>query len=309
MQSRLAFDLMRLGATDKPAACTLVFLHALLASRAHWAPFAKHLSRALSTCEHPVAADALLVDARNHGDSPHLESHSMSDLCSDVLQFVESKAWVRASPVSRPPLLLVGHSMGAKTALRFALNHPSHVGGLVVLDASPAAYTHSHSNVFAAMRAVDFGAVRAKSDVDAQLGALLPSVADRQFVMANNLRAPSSSGLGGGGGGGGGSSTNVHPPFAWRANVPVLEAHERHVLDWDAPDDARYDGPALFIGGAQSSRLTEPRYRARVPMHFPRARVEMVADAGHFPHASHASHCARIIADFVAGDVLGLTKR
>jgi esterase len=306
MQSRLAFDLMRLGAADKPAACTLVFLHALLASRAHWAPFAKHLSRALSTCEHPLAADALLVDARNHGDSPHLASHSMSDLCTDVLEFVESKALARASPASRPPLLLVGHSMGGKTALRFALNHPSLVDGLVLLDASPAAYTHSHSNVFAAMRAVDFAAVRAKSDVDAQLGALLPSVADRQFVMANNLRAPSSTGLGGGGSA---SSASVQTTFAWRANVPVLEAHERHVLDWDAPDHARYDGPALFIGGAQSSRLTEPRYRARVSMHFPRGRVEMVADAGHFPHASHASHCARSIADFVARDVLGLTKR
>ena len=113
----------------------------------------------------------------------------------------------------------------------------------------------------------------------------LPSVADRQYIVANNLRL-------------------ADGRFSWCANVCALEVHEHHVHGWDIVDTKQYLRPALFIGGAQSTRLTEPQYRDRVSLHFPRARVEMVADAGHFVHYSHGAVCARAIAEFIARDVL-----
>jgi pimeloyl-ACP methyl ester carboxylesterase len=135
------------------------------------------------------------------------------------------------------------------------------------------------------MHAVDFQTAKTKRDVDEQMSHLLP-VADRQFVISNNLAAESAQ-------------------LRWRANHKTLADHsEAEVLAWDVPDQAQTDLPALFIGGGQSTRLTDPAYLARLHAHFTNAKVEMIPDAAHFPHATHAPQTAVMMVNFLAGSVL-----
>lgn len=212
----LSFDRIRLGvqagSSGNPTSstCTLLFLHALLACRDHFTPFTRHLSKALASKN--LSADSYMVDARNHGDSPWFPSHRLGELSDDVRHFIHHHRLPRfpdffstpiehnqdnhSFPRRHQPLIVIGHSMGGKTALHFALHHPTLLDGVVSLDASSAEYTHSHDNVFTAMRAVRFDAdrVRSQRDVDEQLvTAGLTTKNERAFVLSNNLRRPSSS--------------------------------------------------------------------------------------------------------------------
>lgn len=71
------------------------------------------------------------LDLRGHGDSewsPTLE-YSIGAHAKDLTAFVDHLGLSR--------FLLVGHSLGAYTALRYAALHTHRIAGLVVVDASP----------------------------------------------------------------------------------------------------------------------------------------------------------------------------
>jgi esterase len=47
---------------------------------------------------------------------------------------------------------LMGHSMGGKTAMAFALLYPELLGKLVVVDIAPVQYEFTHDQLIAALR-------------------------------------------------------------------------------------------------------------------------------------------------------------
>lgn len=291
-----AFELVRIGSEAVQPSVQMIFLHALLANRASFAPFVRHVSKSLTRVG--IAADAVLIDARNHGDSVHTELHAPALLCDDVVAVLGSQHAARAPAL---PRVLCGHSMGGKTALRLALLEPHLFAGLVSLDAAPAAYAHSHAHIFRAMRAVDFGKALTKAAVDSQLAVHLPSVTDRQFVISNNLApiAPTPLLVP--------SIDAASPVFRWRANLDALDqgGGAAAILAWDVAAAAVSAVPTLFIGGSESVRLTDAHYVARARAHFSNARLEIVAQAGHFVHMSAPTVCADLLAKFVEQMVTG----
>ena len=68
---------------------------------------------------------------RNHGASQRDPQMDYVSLACDVLRYMESVG------LQRSPVALVGHSLGAKTAMTFACLFPHLVERLVSLDASP----------------------------------------------------------------------------------------------------------------------------------------------------------------------------
>ena len=69
------------------------------------------------------------LDARNHGDSPHTNEMSLELMSSDLISFL------RGNNISR--CVLIGHSMGGRTAMLTALQSPALIESLVVVDVSP----------------------------------------------------------------------------------------------------------------------------------------------------------------------------
>jgi pimeloyl-ACP methyl ester carboxylesterase len=81
-------------------------------------------SKALERSGHRVIA----YDARGHGASdpaPAPDAYTYADLAGDLLALLDERGVERAT--------LAGASMGAHTLLRFALEHPERVAGLVAI--------------------------------------------------------------------------------------------------------------------------------------------------------------------------------
>src|SRR4051794_7352733 len=85
----------------------LLILHGLFGSLENWRSMARRLSSEFQVFS---------VDQRNHGRSPHSLEMTYDLMAQDVADLV------REIKVDRVNLL--GHSMGGKTAMQFALSHP-----------------------------------------------------------------------------------------------------------------------------------------------------------------------------------------
>ncbi|HEY2333910.1 MAG TPA: alpha/beta hydrolase [Solirubrobacterales bacterium] len=99
----------------------IVLCHGITATRRS----VVHGSKALERAGHRV----IVYDARGHGESdpaPGGQGYDYSDLVADLESVV-------ASQIGEEPFILGGHSMGAHTAVAYALRHPRRLAGLVVI--------------------------------------------------------------------------------------------------------------------------------------------------------------------------------
>lgn len=78
---------------------------------------------------HLFVSQVIVFDAKNHGDSPHSNEFNYQSMAKDVLQLVKHLKLTNFS--------LMGHSMGGRTVMVFALTHPEMIEKLIVVDVSP----------------------------------------------------------------------------------------------------------------------------------------------------------------------------
>ncbi|KAI7732544.1 hypothetical protein M8C21_024150 [Ambrosia artemisiifolia] len=94
-------------------------LHGLIGSARNWRSFSRNLASSLSTFSPPSDWKMVLVDLRNHGQSAGVSGlhppHDIVNAANDLANLVKARDW------SWPDVVL-GHSMGGKVALQYALS-------------------------------------------------------------------------------------------------------------------------------------------------------------------------------------------
>ena len=200
----------------------MVILHGLFGISDNWVSIARTLGEWYTV---------YVPDLRNHGQSPHSEVFDFNALEDDLLELTEE--------FSLNNFILIGHSLGGKTAMYFALHHPQSIKKLIVVDIGlkKAPVNTEHQMLINAMLGVDFSRAKARSDVDRQLEVAVTSQRLRQFLLKNVYWRDSRT-------------------LDWRLNLQVINENLLNIFEGvDIP--ARYTGPALFIRGGRSGYLRE----------------------------------------------------
>ena len=122
----------------------IILLHPLLSFKESWR---LGLNRLRAHSARRYGWETYALDARNHGESPWTETHDYAGMVADLKLFMDSLS-PRDSSTEVRQNVLVGHSQGGKLAMLYALLFPEQVHRLFVIDAAPAAYTHSHDSLF-----------------------------------------------------------------------------------------------------------------------------------------------------------------
>jgi esterase len=212
----------------------------------------------------------IAIDLRNHGDSPHAPRMTYGDMAEDV------RATLAAAHAL--PAAVIGHSMGGKTAMRLALDHPESVGCLIVSDIAPIVHPPFFARYTAAMRALPVvpGITRAQAD-----RSLAPAIADpriRAFLL---------------------QSLRTGPDPGWRIGLDQIEASLPALEGWETHSVPPYTGPTLFVRGEHSDYI-RPEYWPGIEALFPRARLETVPNAGHWLHAENPNGFLSAVEAFLA---------
>ena len=230
----------------------MVILHGLLGSSRNWTTVARELAKEF---------EVFALDLRNHGQSPHASEMDYLALAGDVLAFLDANQLEMVT--------LLGHSMGGKTAMRLAVDHPNRVETLIVADISPKPYAAHHRIEMGAMQAMPLDLLKSRKEAETHLERFgVDEWAHRQFLLTNLVRD---------------AETKA---FKWQINVPGIDRNMEHVALSPLAENERYEGPTLFIRGEKSKFMTDAD-TATIQSHFPYSRVTQVSDAGHNVHVEN----------------------
>ena len=246
-----------------PTRAPLLILHGMLGSGTNWRSIARRLS---------TEQDVYLLDARNHGRSGHADSMDYPSMARDVAD------WLSANAIERAVLL--GHSMGGKTAMQLCLTDPGPIAGLIVVDIAPVAYRHTeHEPLLQAMQDLALGSLSSRTEADQALAAAVPDKALRGFLLHN--------------------LTSDNGTLRWRVNLDAIQRHLPDLIDFPLDGSPRFERETLFIRGADSNYIGDS-HRQAIDSLFPNARMRTIANAGHWVHAEQPGAFVDAVEPFLA---------
>ncbi|MER2997976.1 alpha/beta fold hydrolase [Pontibacter populi] len=243
----------------------LLILHGLFGTLDNWATLAKRLA------EH---YNVFLVDLRNHGRSPHSEQHDYDAMAEDVLRLVDD--------LQIPTPAIMGHSMGGKVAMNYALKYPTRITKLIVVDIAPKAYPPHHDEIIDALQGLDINNVKSRSDVDEQLAKTIKEDEVRLFLMKNLYRKEDNT-------------------FGWRMNLDAIEKNYEKIA---APitSDIPFKKHTLFIKGGRSRYILPEDIYSNIEHLFTLVEIETIPQAGHWVHAEAPDQVYDLVTTFLSAE-------
>lgn len=224
----------------------IVILHGIFGSSDNWLTQAKILG------EH---YHVYSLDQRNHGQSPHDGAFDYKVMAEDLKEFIDTHGL-------KDPIV-IGHSMGGKVSMNFALAYPEKLSKLIVVDISPRPYNLEHYVIIDGLKAVDINNITSRNEADEQLSNYVPEADVRQFLLKNLQR-------------------KAEGGFSWKINLPVIDKNLSNI-GLDLQYQGTFDKPTLFIRGGKS-RYVRDQDMARIQEVFPAAKLETL-DTGHWVQA------------------------
>jgi esterase len=242
----------------------LLILHGLFGQSDNWNTLAKRFGE--------NGFEVYTIDQRNHGLSPHSDIWNYDAMTDDIKEFIETHKL-------RDPILL-GHSMGGKTAMFFALKYDGILNKLIVVDMSPRAYEPHHDEVLQALNAVDFSKINTRKEVEAILNKFIPDFGTKQFLLKNIYW-----------------EDTANSKMNWRFNLATITKNYNEIAR--AVPEKKSEVNTLFIRGEKSNYITDNDI-PEIEKRFPAYKLETIANAGHWVHAEQPESFYQCVMKFIS---------
>jgi esterase len=239
----------------------IIILHGLFGSSDNWLTQAK-----LFAPNYKVYS----VDQRNHGQSPHSDDFDYTSMVADLNELI------RDQQISDP--VIIGHSMGGKTAMNFALAYPEMISKLIVVDIAPRGYNLEHYAIVEGLKTIPIEKLSSRNEADDILAQHVPEPDVRQFLL-KNLQRKSADG------------------FSWKINLPVI-ADKLSNIGVDLQFQGQFNKPALFIRGGKSKYVRDEDWK-RITEIFPAAKLETLS-TGHWVQAEKPQEFAEVVMQWLS---------
>jgi pimeloyl-ACP methyl ester carboxylesterase len=238
----------------------LIILHGLMGSSDNWLTQSKILAEQYHV---------YMVDQRNHGRSFHSDEFDYKVLTEDLKHFVEKHV------IGKP--IILGHSMGGKTAMNFAVRYPELLSKLIVVDIAPKTYPVHHDSIIDGLNAIPINSLQSRDEADRILSEYVPEADVRQFLLKNLSRKPEGG-------------------FMWKINLPAIDKSLEKISE-GMQYNGTYNGPSLFVRGSKSKYVLDED-RATIKTLFPNSTL-ITMDTGHWVQAEKPVEFVEIVKNFL----------
>lgn len=264
----------------------IIILHGLFGSKQNWSTLGKAFWQKLNQ-----SYNIYCLDVRNHGDSPHHQDMGYLTMANDVASFIE-KLGLSKSPSKE--ITLIGHSMGGRIAMAYALasvserrDFPS-LHKLVVVDISPKAINlqAQFGLYIKLMMKIDEAGLNKQSDADKMMKeGGIDDIGIRQFLLTNYKRLPGGSGK-----------------YGFRNPLGILNSWLEQLGRTDPifESGVRFHQPTLFVAGSRSNYLKADQHED-LRKTFKNSKLEFL-DTGHWVHAEKPKEFVDLVTQFILKD-------
>lgn len=239
-----------------------IILHGFLGMSDNWKTMGQKFS------EHGFQVH--LVDQRNHGHSFHSDEFNYDVLVEDLKNYCDTN--------NLQEIVLLGHSMGGKTAMLFAAKYPRMVSKLIVADISPRYYPVHHDGILKGLSALDFDVIKSRGEADEILSGYVSDFGTRQFLLKNLYWVEKGK-------------------LGLRMNLNVLKEEVSEIGE-PLPAQARFEKATLFLKGDRSEYIGEED-ETIIRNHFPNVQIETISNAGHWLHAENPEAFFNAVIKFI----------
>lgn len=234
------------GEAGKP----LLILHGFLGMSDNWKTLGKKFAAA--------GFQAHLIDQRNHGRSFHADEFNYELLADDLKRYCDHN--------NLESISLIGHSMGGKTAMLFAMNYPELLEKLVIVDIGTKFYPTHHEQILAGLAHLEKETLTSRRDAEEIMKNYVPDFGTRQFLLKNLYwKADKTLGL--------------------RVNLSVLIDNVEEIGEALSGTEV-YIKDTLFLKGDKSEYIQIGDEKG-IYQYFPNAAIKEVSNSGHWLHAEN----------------------
>ena len=163
-------------------------------------------------------------------------------------------------------IILLGHSMGGKTAMLFTAINPSMVAKLIVADIAPRFYPIHHHQILEGLSNLDFSIIDSRKEADTELSKYVDDFGVRQFLLKNLYWvSPGILGL--------------------RMNLKILFENV-HEVGESLPSDLIINTETLFLRGDKSEYILKDDI-TQIANQFNNFSMNTIPNSGHWLHAEN----------------------
>jgi esterase len=244
----------------KPNAPVMIIMHGLFGSCDNWLTQAKLFNQ-----DYQVYT----IDIRNHGLSPHSDDFDYTFMVKDLVEFIDDHQ------IQNP--IIIGHSMGGKAAMNFAIAHPDKLASLIVVDIAPRAYNLEHYTIAEGLQAITIDTLTSRNEADEQLAHFVPEPDVRQFLLKNLQRKPEGG-------------------FSWKFNLKVITEKLSNV-GVELQYKGTFDKSTLFVKGNRSNYVKDEDSNI-IRQYFPQAKIEGM-DTSHWVQAEKPQEFVTLVYNYL----------